>query len=129
MDTNNFNSQKYLILLILICLLFAILTIKAFEYMPKPADTYGEYNTKYQVPTGEQLKSDNNMVNNENSELQEEDEDTDEDEDEDSEEDNNTNQKSGHIDYSQPSTSSNDFIEIPAPPGTVEEEINDVDTN
>lgn len=131
MNNNYFNSKKYMILLVLICLLFAILTMKAFEYMPKPAETYGDYNTQYRVPSGEQVQSDNNAYNNENAVSEEEEEDTDDEdeEDEDTEENTDKNQKSGHIDFSQPATSSNDFIEIPAPPGAVEEEINAVDTN
>ena len=42
MDKNfDFNSKKYMILLILICLVFVIMIVKAFEYLPEnePVDT------------------------------------------------------------------------------------------
>jgi len=127
MDSNYFNSKKYIILLILICILFVIITIKAFDYMPKPAETYGEYNTQYPVSSEQKLQTDNsNFDNSEVSTDDGSDEDTDdEDEDEDNSSDNNEERTS----FSQKSSYSNDFMEIPTPPGAVEEEISVVDTN
>ena len=138
MDSNYFNSKKYIILLILICTLLAVLTAKVFDYIPQPPEN-NEYEGYYPHPAREQLlRAPSDLTNNNNSTFDEtasnDDEDDDDDDDEDDNTENNINDsqhKSGHIDYMPKSAYSNndDFGEIPAPPGTVEEQINAIDTN
>jgi len=118
MNKDYFNSRKYIILLIIVCILFTIIILKAFDYMPKPIDN-SEYNGYNQSIL-------NNNINNEQSEENTNDEDEnlnsdDDDNDDDNDEDNADEQdKSGHIDFIKETT---EFEEIQAPKGTVEEEI------
>ena len=129
MDSNYFNSKKYIILLVIVCSLFAILTAKVFDYMPQPVDNQ-EYNRYYPSSLKTELKNQNNEQINDEESLADEDADEDEDDEDDDDEDNiedeqednyNQHQKSGHIDFMPKTT---EFDEIPAPKGAVEEVIN-----
>ena len=134
MNSNYFNSKKYIILLIVICALLAILTAKVFEYMPQEVnDGLQGYNPQtYQknlsTPADEQFNSDSNTIQSDSSENDAYDnEDEDEDEDEETDDNNTTDyinndeqHKSGHIDFMPPADNKMDFEEIEAPEGTIE---------
>ena len=133
---NFFDSKKYIILLIIVCLLFTIMTVKFFDYIPKPLNNqeleeYQPYNQN-----SEQDEQINNVSESVEDFSDDDQDDEDEDEDENDENDENENaeginEKSGHIDYMPQSSFNNnvDFVEIPAPNGTNEETIQVYDTN
>lgn len=126
-----FNSKKYIILLVIICLLFTIMVAKIFDYMPKQINNqdYEGYTPVFSNGvSGSQFRgqfSDEQVreyYENENAEAEDED---DEEEANNTEEENTAdNSRSGHIEYLPKSYPDiNNFEEIPAPKGTVEEEI------
>ena len=116
-----FNSKKYIILLVIICLLFTIMVAKIFDYMPKQINNqdYEGYTPVFNTGiNGSQLRgqfSDEQIRESYENE----------DEDNNSEEENTAeNERTGHIQYLPKSyPDMNNFEEIPAPKGTVEEEI------
>lgn len=124
MDYNSFNSKKYIILVVIICILFAILTIKAFDYLPESDSNRADYSNR----------AGNHVVDVTDREVAEsaddvDDSDDDNNEDDDSEQEDseyNEQHKSGHIDFMPKSYYENsiELDEIPAPKGTVEEEVN-----
>ena len=124
---NYFNSKKYIILLVVVCVLFAILIIKFFDYLPQPDNIPPSgYSTQETS-----INDDNNAVNdpsdNEEADNEEEDEEEDTSDDDDNIDDNH---KTGHIDFERKSYPDvNNFEEIPAPKGSNEEIIQTYDTN
>ncbi len=126
-----FNSKKYIILLVIICLLFTIMVAKIFDYMPKQINNqdYEGYTPVFNTGiNGSQLRG---QFSDEQIRESYENEDTDDDDEENEDEDNNSeeentaeNERTGHIQYLPKSyPDMNNFEEIPAPKGTVEEEI------
>ena len=67
MDNNfDFNSKKYMILLVIVCSLFAILIIKAFDYLPDK-NVYISENEKNQLigsNLSQNIKADENSADN-----------------------------------------------------------------
>ena len=132
-----FNSKKYIILLVIVCLLFTIITAKVFDYMPKPVNNqeydgyipYGNLNNNSTFSDTQIEKSFSANLNNEEDES-DEDSQEDEDEDDDTSVDDDMH-RSGHIDFMPPSAyqNTNDFVEIPAPKGSNEDNIQAIDTN
>lgn len=134
---NFFNSKKYIILLIVVCLLFTIITVKVFDYMPKPVNNmeYNEYKTNFNNDNDDSMlnQTKESYANNNDDDEEEIDEDVDEnDEDEYDDDDttDNVQNRSGHVDFMPQSSNQNtiDFIEIPAPKGSDEEKIKAYDT-
>ena len=133
-----FNSKKYIILLVVVCILFTIMTVKVFEYMPKPLNNQEaeEYSPQF-INNKNDSEYNNEQDENtyaENSDDEEYNEEEDDDEDEDDDKDSSVEekqQKSGHIDFMPKSSyqNLNDLEEIPAPKGTNEEKIQAYDTN
>ncbi len=124
---NYFNSKKYIILLVIVCILFAILIIKFFDYLPEPDNI---------PPTGHSIRESSvintdDAVNDSSDNEDAESENEEEDEDDASEEDNiDENHKTGHIDFERKSYPDiNNLEEIPAPKGSNEEIIQTYDTN
>ncbi len=129
MNYEDFNSKKYMILLALMCILLLIMTIKVFDYMPQPIkETELNPQNYEQVSNSEGQTVSENVQNDEAAEEDDEDEGDDEEEDNSEDETDSSydnNHKHGHIDYMpSPSYKMMDLEEIPAPKGTVEEEIN-----
>lgn len=125
---NYFNSKKYIILLVVVCILFAILIIKIFDYLPKPDNIPPSGYTTEKTSVNNTDDAVNESYDNEDADSDEEDED----DDDTSEDDDNIddNHKSGHIDFEQKSYPDiNNFEEIPAPKGSNEEIIQTYDTN
>ena len=109
-----FSSKKYLALMVLVCIIFVIIIVKAYDYLPdKSVENYNNpmINTQAQNINNTQNFSQDN-TNNQTSNL-------------DQNYDPNRH-KSGHIDYMHNETRSynkNDFEEINAPKGTNEDNI------
>ena len=103
----DFNSKKYMILLVLICVLFAIFTIKIFDYMPKPVNEADDYNEEQVVDVNSPAQEDN-IASKKNED------------EEDSEE-----HKTGHFNFmpKQNHDEEGEYDEIDAPPGAVSEDI------
>ena len=119
-----FNSKKYIILLVIVCLLFTIMITKIFDYLPKPIDneelnsysqsSYKNIDINSQNYNQETIQDEEATVDEENEEEEEEEEE----EEVDNTEEVDLKHKSGHIDFYQ---NSNNFEEIPAPKGSAEE--------
>ena len=124
-----------IILLIIVCILFAILIIKFFDYLPEPDNIPPtEYSTeKPSVDNTENSINESSNNTDAESEDEEDEEDDDEVENDDTSEDENIaddNHKSGHIDFEKKSYPDiNKLDEIPAPKGSNEEIIQTYDTN
>ena len=105
----DFNSKKYMILLILICTLFTIFTIKIFDYMPKPEIIVDNFNDE-QVEGINSPAQGNNVVSNNKEEDEEENE--------------AKQHKKGHFDFmpKQVQDEEVEYDEIDAPPGAVSED-------
>ena len=105
-----FASKKYIILLVIICSVFALFIIKAFDYLPdKSVETVNPMvNTQQQYIN----QTNNNQINQTQPENDYDQE----------------RHKSGHIDFmpkvDKESSHSNDYEEIKAPRGTFEEDVN-----
>ena len=118
-----FNSKKYVILLIIVCLLFAMLILKSFDYLPKPDNIPpAQYSTE---ESSVNYTKDSDKENNANR---------------DDSDDNNTSadendydddyHKSGHIDFEKNAYPDKDnFEEFPAPKGINEETVQTYDIN
>jgi len=123
-----FNSKKYIILLLVVFILFTIMTIKVFEYAPKPENKMEQeiYN-----PQDYSSEYKGNSTTNAQTALQDEESDN---EESDNDDENNEDEavkiiydrkhKRGHIDFMPKSYPDiNKFDEITAPEGSSEEEI------
>lgn len=127
MNTGNYDTKKYIIILISVCIIFIILTTTAFDKMSKtlpnmPNEEYNGYypnsvnNTEYQNNAGQNVIADEKYNNNE--EI---------DKNENINSENDERHKSGHIDFMQDySNKENNLEEIPAPLGTNEESIQSI---
>ncbi len=111
-----FASKKYIFLLILVCSVFAIFIIKAFDYLPdKSVESNNNninVNNQYQSPiTAENQNYQQPQNQNYDPERH----------------------KSGHVDFmpkpAQEQNSKNDYEEIKAPKGTYEDDINVINNN
>lgn len=123
-----FNSKKYIILLVIVCLLFTIMTIKVFEYMPKRLETQAteEYTPKVSENDTKQVDEENDDTTNTEDSVTDDDEDenTDDSDYDNNETNYNNNHKSGHIDFMSSSYPDiKNLEEIAAPKGTFEERI------
>lgn len=126
-----FNSKKYIILLVIVCVLFTIMTVKVFEYMPKRLETQTteEYTPKVSINDSQQKDEEDDTQDDEDIDDGEDntDDDSDDesaDENDDAEDTNYNNHKSGHIDFMRSSYPDiKELDEIPAPKGTNEEKI------
>ena len=110
----DFNSKKYMILLLLICIVFAILIIKAFDYLPNN-DVIDSNDSEVAYLNVNSKKSSNTEASKNNLEVETK---------------IKKNQKSGVLYRSSDSLSNDDnFDEIEAPAGVSEESINDENNN
>lgn len=103
-----FSSKKNLILLILICTIFALIIIKAYDYLP---DKSVENNNIMINSKAQTENSTNNYQNYTDNNVQQQEQNYDPE-----------RHKSGHIDYMH-SENTNKYEEISAPKGTYEENI------
>ncbi len=122
MNKYDFNSKKYLILLVIVCSLFTIMTIKAFEYMPKrlsPSEIESMEESYNQNHAGAEV---NNTDDNADAEA-DEDEEEEEEEEEVQHSKVDPRHKKGHIDFTRGYDIEPEFDEIKAPKGAVNEEL------
>lgn len=116
MNYNDFSSKKYIFLLIVICIMFVIFVVKAYDYLPEDemnnidtgtTVTNENYNTTFNTTS--------NIVrrNNDSEEYKY------------NNEDDTEKHKSGHIDFFKPYKSNNydDIEEIDAPEGALKEDL------
>lgn len=112
MNNFDFASNKYKILLIIICIIFLILVIKAFDYLPESIENVEDINTQSYTESPMQISDDQN--------TQEQEEQNDNTEDDNYSEEH----KRGHIDFYTEKDTTNrneNFVEIDAPVGTNED--------
>jgi len=131
MNTGNFNSKKYMIILVSVCVILMILTIKAFDYMESPiTDNITDNNNVNKSSVYDINDSRLNLYNSmQNKEVKSGLSDNKDDE----EFANNDEQhKTGHFDFMPKSSYRNDndnFEEIPAPEGADEDVISSDNEN
>ena len=116
----DFNSKKYMFLLILICLIFAILVIKAFDYLPKQQVVMVEQANQNNVEAATTINNSAKTTEDENKNV------------ETTQVKPKKNQKSGvlyrrqnsmHEEGSVSVSENTSFEEIDAPPGAIEEDL------
>ena len=111
MDNYEFNSKKYIFLIIIVCLMFIIFIIKAFDYLPEKTDI----NDNDSYNSTEYINEINKPLNRENinEEVKADDSKTDPD-----------RHKSGHIDFFKPKNTEPEkttLVEIDTPTGVKED--------
>ena len=124
-----FNSKKYIILLLVVFILFTIMTLKVFEYAPKPSNEMEQeiynpkdYSSEYKEGSAKNAQT---TMQDDESDNEESDNDDESNEDEAAKANYDKKHKKGHIDFMPKSYPDiNKFDEIPAPKGSSEEEIN-----
>ena len=117
-----FNSKKYILLLVVICAMFLILIIKAFDYLPQKEDNIEDNYNSVEYVNNINQPSNSDINDSERIIKKEQDEEKDK-------------HKSGHIDFFKPNTNNYEkenalttLTEIDVPSG-VKEELPKVDNN